>query len=373
MRSKVWRLVSVQVLLAMVFGPIGSSTAGSATDQRAVAPQPGLRVIDASYVGVSLPLGTLAPVTLETNAPSVLRTMQDRLVIPKTQEGLSTGGFDPSIVQDSPVGNSMPAAAANFEGVDNVSGVLPPDTQGDVGFDPATGRKYYVQWVNLDFQIWDVTNPAAVTSLYGPAAGNTLWAGTGTICAANNDGDPITQFDHLSNRWMMSQFALGFPNNFHQCIAVSKTADPTGEWYLYDFQTSTTLMNDYPHFGVWPDGYYMTVNQFDGTSYAWEGAGVAVFERSAMLAGLPARMIYIDLGAVTLNYGGMLPSDLDGPAPAVGTPNYFMEWDDSTWLGDAADTLRIWEFKADWTVPANSTFGLNASYDPEPHDQPPPT
>ncbi|GAB4500570.1 MAG: hypothetical protein Fur0035_01100 [Anaerolineales bacterium] len=258
----------------------------------------------------------------------------------------------------------MPAADANFDGVNNVSGVLPPDTQGDMGWDPGTGTKYYIQWVNLAFEIWDVTNAAAPVSLYGPAAGNTLFTSLGGICAANNDGDPITQFDHLSNRWMMSQFALGFPNNFHQCIAVSATADPTGVWYLYDFQTSSTLMNDYPHFGVWPDGYYMTVNQFDGTSYAWAGAGVAVFERSAMLQGLPARMIYIDTGAVTLNYGGMLPSDLDGTPPAAGTPNYFMEWDDSTWLGDAADTLRIWEFHTDWVTPANSTFGANANFDP---------
>ena len=84
-----------------------------------------------------------------------------------------------------------------------------------------------------------------------------------------------------------------------------------------------------------------------------------------MLAGLPARMIYIDIGAVTLNYGGMLPSDLDGPAPAAGTPNYFMEWDDSAWLGTRyGDTLRVWEFKTDWAVPANTTFGLNANYDP---------
>ena len=83
-----------------------------------------------------------------------------------------------------------------------------------------------------------------------------------------------------------------------------------------------------------------------------------------MLAGLPARMIFFDIGAVDPNYGGMLPSDLDGPAPAAGTPNYFMEWDDSTWIGDPNDTLRIWEFKTDWTTPANSTFGLNASYDP---------
>ena len=73
----------------------------------------------------------------------------------------------------------MPSPVANFEGVNNVNGVLPPDTQGDVGTDPGTSKKYYVQWVNLSFQIWDVTAPAAPVSAYGPAAGNTLWAGTG--------------------------------------------------------------------------------------------------------------------------------------------------------------------------------------------------
>ncbi len=184
------------------------------------------------------------------------------------------------------------------------------------------------------------------------------------MCDLNNDGDPITLFDPLAKRWLMSQFALGFPNNFHQCIAVSATADPTGVWYLYDFLTSTTMMNDYPKFGVWPDGYYMTVNQFDGNSFAWGGAGAAVFQRQAMLNGQPAMMVYFDIGEQTLDYGGMLPSDLDGTAPAVGAPNYFMEWDDSTWLDDPQDTLRIWEFHADWSNPANTTFGLNASYDP---------
>jgi hypothetical protein len=75
-------------------------------------------------------------------------------------------------------------------------------------------------------------------------------------------------------------------------------------------------------------------------------------------------MVYFDLGAVTLNYFGMLPSDLDGTPPPAGTPNFFAEWDDSSWLGDPQDTLRIWEFHVDWANPANSTFGLNASYAP---------
>ena len=56
---------------------------------------------------------------------------------------------------------------------------------------------------------------------------------------------------------MVSQFALGFPNNFHQCTAVSATGDPLGAWHRYDFLYSTTKMNDYPHFGIWPDGYYV--------------------------------------------------------------------------------------------------------------------
>jgi hypothetical protein len=367
MRTQLWRFASLITLLALLISPLGATGSASAApnESQPSAPKSNIKVIEASQVGVSQPLGSLAPIKVDANAPSALRQMQERLVMPKTQKNLKSGtSADSSIVQNRAVGPSMPATEANFEGVNNVSGVLPPDTQGDVGFDPSTGTKYYIEWVNLAFQIWDVTNPAAPVSLYGPTAGNTLWTGTGGICEANNDGDPITQFDHLANRWMMSQFALGFPNNFHQCIAISATADPLGAWYLYDFQTSNTLMNDYPHFGVWPDGYYMSVNQFDGVTDAWAGAGVAVFERDAMLQGLIARMIYIDTGTVTLNYGGMLPTDLDGPAPAIGTPNYFMEWDDSAWLGDADDTLRVWEFHVDWLDTANTTFGANTSYDP---------
>jgi hypothetical protein len=357
-----WRLTGTLTLLVVLIISLGSAYAAPDEAQSPTF-QSNVRVVESTPV-VSQQLRDLAPIQVNPNAPSVLKKMQDRLVIPKTQNGLSAGGFDASIVQNGSVKNNMPAPIANFEGVNNVSGVLPPDTQGDMGWDPVSGTKYYVQWVNLAFQIWDVTVPGTPVSLYGPAAGNTLWSGLGGICAANNDGDPITQFDHLANRWVMTQFALGFPDDFHQCIAVSASADPTGAWYLYDFQTSTTMMNDYPHFGVWSDGYYMTVNQFDGATFDWGGAGVAAFDRTAMLAGLPATMQYIDIGAVTLDYGGMLPSDLDGPAPTVGTPNYFMEWDDSTWLGDPADTLRIWEFHVDWDVPANTTFGSNANYDP---------
>ena len=45
--------------------------------------------------------------------------------------------------------------------------------------------------------------------------------------------------------------------------------------------------NDYPKFGVWPDAYYMTDNQFNQAGTAFLGAGAFAFDRAKMLAGDP--------------------------------------------------------------------------------------
>ncbi len=260
-------------------------------------------------------------------------TRSPKFVDPVLQQGSSAPALN------------IPAPLQNFEGVNNVNGVLPPDTNGDVG------PNHYVQWVNLSFAIYSKSGAL----LYGPAAGNTLWTGFGGPCQTSNDGDPIVQYDHLADRWMMSQFALpNYPSGpFYQCIAVSQTGDPTGAWYRYAFQISNTKLNDYPKFGVWPDGYYMSVNQFVGNT--WGGAGVVAFERNKMLLGQPAQAIYFDLFSVDPNLGGMLPSDLDGPAPAAGTPNYYLQVDDNG-FGYPQDQIEVWQFSANWTTPSASTF-----------------
>jgi hypothetical protein len=225
--------------------------------------------------------------------PVELRILPLRL-LPRGEErqsprpGLTAN--DP-LLQSQAVNTSMPSPTQNFEGVSNVDGVLPPDTQGDVG------PNHYVQWVNLSFAIWNKSG----TLLYGPASGNTLWSGFGGPCQSTNDGDPITQYDSLADRWLMSQFALPtYPDGpFYQCIAVSQTGDPTGSWYRYAYEWPGNKMNDYPKFGVWPDGYYMSVNQFASGTGNWAGAGVAVFERSQMVSGLAARMVSFDLYPVS--------------------------------------------------------------------------
>ena len=121
--NHLWRLTSIVVLLAMFISPISSAYAELVSDQPAPL-KPGMQVINASFVGVSQPLNSLAPIKVDPNAPNALRKMQDRLVIPKTQNGLPNGGRDASIVQDSPVGKLMPDPVANFEGVNNISDVF---------------------------------------------------------------------------------------------------------------------------------------------------------------------------------------------------------------------------------------------------------
>jgi uncharacterized repeat protein (TIGR01451 family) len=119
---------------------------------------------------------------------------------------------------------------------------------------------------------------------------------------------------------------------------------------------------------VWPDAYYMSMNQFTcAPGCAWAGQGVVAFERDKMLSGQPAQMVYFDLESVDSTLGGMLPSHLNGPAPAAGTPNRFAQFDDDAW-GYFPDQLQIWAFHVDWATPANSTFTKEATLLTAPFD-----
>jgi hypothetical protein len=258
------------------------------------------------------------------------------------------------VVQDAAGGPSVATTGASFDGLSNLNGVLPPDTVGVIG------PNHFVQMTNLSFAVYDRNGGV----LYGPVNSNTLWSALGGVCAANNDGDPIVLYDQSADRWLASQFALpNYPRGpFYQCIAVSTTGDPTGAWHLYSYQINDTKLNDYPKFGVWPDGYYMSINQYNCKviGCTWAGLGVVAFERDKMLSGDPAaRMVYFDLFSTNSNLGGMLPADWDGlTPPPAGAPNTFIQMDDDAW-GYSPDQLQLWSFHVDWANPASSTFSLD--------------
>jgi hypothetical protein len=171
--------------------------------------------------------------------------------------------------------------------------------------------------VNDAYRIWDKTG----VPLTPARRISSIFTALGTPCATTDDGDPIALYDPLADRWLISQFCtIADPFN-HQLIAISQTGDPTGAYFLYDFQMPNDKFNDYPKFGVWPDAYYMTDNQFNQAGTAFLGGGAFAFDRGKMLVGDPtASYIYFDLFLLDPNIGGMLPSDLDGlNAPPPGT------------------------------------------------------
>jgi hypothetical protein len=238
---------------------------------------------------------------------------------------------------------SMPSVGTSFEGVGNRFGGWPPDTNGDVG------KNHYVQFINIAFGIWDKSG----NLLAGPLPGNAFWSGFGGPCETHNDGDPIALYDEQADRWMVSQFALNAPDGHHQCIAVSTGPDPMGSYFRYDFLYHATRLNDYPKFGIWPDAYYMTTNEF---APAFVGAGVVAFEREKILAGQQARQIYFHLGP---DFGGLLPADAEGLSPPAGAPNPITMFDDDAFGTSPTDRLIQFDFHVDWANPANSTLGNN--------------
>jgi hypothetical protein len=241
-----------------------------------------------------------------------------------------------------------PAPFLEFDGIPNINGVAPPDTQGDVGKD------HYVQWVNLAIQIFDKSTGATVL---GPIPGKSLWAGFGGPCETNNNGDPIVLYDHLADRWFFSQFAIS--DDGHQCIAISQTGDPTGSYHRYDYVVTPGGLNDYPKFAVWPDGYYYSANQF---TPSFSSALLGVFERQKMLVGDPSALfVHFE---IPLNILGPIsftvePANLEGTTPPrQGSPGLFVQpADRETWLGPA-DRYDIWRLHVDYANVSSSTLTL---------------
>jgi hypothetical protein len=262
------------------------------------------------------------------------------------------GGPDP-VLDEGPIVNNTPTPLRSFDGQsddDNAAllgfRIVPPDTNGDVGL------THYVQTINLIMAVYRKSDGVRI---FGPVPVNSLWAGFGGICEANNDGDPTVLYDDVANRWVISQFAIGADG--HQCVAVSTTGDPTGSYHRYDFVISPLRFNDYPKMGIWSDGYYVTANQFDA---AFEGAIAVALERDKMILGQPAQMVkFGPLPCGTECPFAVQPVHWDGgTVPPAGAPAPFiMAWDDETWgSGALADGYRLWEFDVSWTAPAASTF-----------------
>src|SRR5437867_364229 len=225
----------------------------------------------------------------------------------------------------------------NFDGA-GVNGFAPPDAN------IAVGPNHIFEAVNSSYTIYDHSG----NMLLGPKTLSSLWIPLGGPCGTNNGGDTIVQYDRFADRWVLTQLG-SVSGPYSECIAVSRTNDPTGAYNLYSYYYGSTL-NDYPKFGVWPtatnSAYLATYNLFaNGASFS--GGQLCAYDRSGMIAGTasPAAICY------TISFdGGYLPADVDGSnAPLDGTPGYFLNL-------ETLSSLRMYKLSPDFANPAASTL-----------------
>jgi hypothetical protein len=283
-------------------------------------------------LAASLPAPVEATEIREMGIPGEFEEISPSEERPSVEDPVLQSEFTPGMFDLAP---AIPAPVANFEGVNNIDGVYPPDTVGEVG------PNHFVQMVNLHYQVY---TKSGTPVLANPLPNNAIWTGFGAPCETRNDGDPIVLYDQFADRWLLSQFTAANP--YGECIAISTSGDPAGSYYRYFFSLSSSVFYDYPKFGIWPDGYYMSANRFGGIFQTFQGASAIVFNRTAMLNGQASSYQQFN---TTTSYGSLLPADLEGlTAPPAGIPNFFAE------VGSTA--LHIWKFHVDWANSANSTF-----------------
>src|SRR5579862_3428990 len=197
-----------------------------------------------------------------------VRTLKSKVVKrerPEHESPFETGSEPTSAVPQTIAPGKMqatqapaPAPDSSFDGLDFATWGAghPPDTNGDVG------PTYYIETVNTSIGIYDKSTGnrvAAFTFNSFMSQGH-----FGNLCDTDNFGDPVVLYDSFENRWFITDFAFRLdgsgnvsPQTVYQCFAVSKTGDPVaGGWNYYSILAPNGL-DDYPKFGVWPDGIYM--------------------------------------------------------------------------------------------------------------------
>src|SRR5438270_5209854 len=218
----------------------------------------------------------------------------------------------PEVVTPSVPAQNAPAPSPimSFDGLDfaNWGAGHPPDTNGDVG------PTYYIQTINTSIGIFRKSDGVRVAAF----TFNTFMsqANFGNLCDTDNFGDPVVVYDSFEDRWIISDFAFKIdasgnvvnPPGSFECMAVSKTGDPvTGGWNFYSINTAGGL-GDYPKFGVWPDGIYMSVNMFGyPASGSFQNTRLYAFNKAQMYAGSPTvQVLSFDAAATEFT---LLPSN----------------------------------------------------------------
>ena len=306
-------------------------------------------VITGTFIGKTAPLRDYPIHNPNIYSSSEITIVPQQVNVIQEENRTSSVTIIPNL-QTVPGGITALPILQNFQGANQgQSGYLPPDPTG------AVGPNHYVHSVNSIVKIFNKTGDL----LYGPVNLSSF------LGISSNNGDPIVMYDQLADRWFVSEFgSLG--SNLGLAIGVSETNDPTGAYNVYQFDMGS--FPDYPHYGLWHDGYYGTANYSSLNKTA-----AFVMERDVMLAGgSNPKVVLFDLPGVIsnpLNVKSAEPAHLLGTEVNTDLPGYITYLQDDAWAaGITFDHIKVWEIDMNWNVPENSTISDPLELPTDPFD-----
>jgi hypothetical protein len=200
------------------------------------------------------------------------------------ESNLAMSAFDQPELDPSSQAPSMlaPGVTSGFEAIP-ATGWVPPDCV------VASGLNEVVACVNSEFRIYSKSGTMLRRNQYGPFFSAVLPNSAGVKIF-----DPRIIWDHYNNRYVMIVAATQNSPQKSWCgIAVTKTADPMGAWWVWALDaslnggTATTNWMDYPMLGFDPQAVYIGMSMFNGNNFQY--AKVRILNKTELYAGAGLR------------------------------------------------------------------------------------
>ena len=188
------------------------------------------------------------------------------LKIEKIQENVAN-----KIQQENVPEPLSPTPSANFNGLDDNSSTIPPDTKG------AAGPNHLMVTLNSQYRIMNKSGTVIST-----VSATSFWTGV----SPNSAGDPHIIYNHYINRWMLiAQSNLTATSSL--LVAMSTTNDPTGSWNRYAFDIDAANIDgfDYPLVGFNQNWLVVAANKFLLSNGSFSGSQIHLFNISDLAAG----------------------------------------------------------------------------------------
>ncbi len=252
-----------------------------------------------------------------------------------SQRGDETDGALQKTYADEKTGGTAIAILSKWEGV--TSAYLRSDNN------IAVGPNHVVQLINGNgnssyIRIWD-------------KAGNLLVGAKKMhdLLGISDWGDPNIIYDEQANRFVMTFL---FASNANKLIlAVSKTADPTGAYFTYSFDTRGGFP-DYEKIAVWGNNYCITVSKAI--------PGIFLLNRDSILSGKqPGKVIHFRINALpAIGWQGLsaVSQTAASPGGTIEPPVLLRVVDDAWDTGIIHDNIELYKVNVDWEHPKNSTI-----------------